>query len=266
MHGRSKEDTWRLSEAFEPTPPFYAALDLGTLLGRQKSSAKGGAGAKGEIREVEMEGEEDGAVDAGSGGEEEGGAGRTTAVSSRWAALEDEQGKEAGAGAGERGQRAGKRGKAAGEGGKAAGSGGGDGAAVDDWRELLSRQQQQQQSGLQGPDGGAGGGAAAEAEAPRKPRSILSRSWLDGSVAGGSGRRVRWPDQAEEEAAAGGFKIGGLSQQLETVYVVQGLGPSGGEGGGPRPTQQAFGDAAKADRRREGVGFRNILLGRGGAA
>eukprot|EP00887_Chlorella_sp_A99_P008089 scaffold12.g8089.t1 len=247
VHGRSKEDVWRLAAAYEPTPPCYAAVDLGPLLFRDKGGgAGGGAGARGaggaqgagaEIAEVDMEGEEDereapAAAGDSSGAGASAGAGKEGAAprrasGSRWAVLEEEEEEEAALG------RATKRGRP-----------GGGGAPVDDWRDLLGRQQA----------GAAGGGGAAG-----RPRGILMRP--DGA---GSGRRVRWPDLEEAAAAAaGGFRIAG-GQRLETVHLLHGLGPPPGEGARPGAGPCAgpsFGEAARAERLQEGSAFRRILLG-----
>lgn len=65
---------------------------------------------------------------------------------------------------------------------------------------------------------------------------------------------MRWPDQVAEED--GSFRIGRV-QQLETVHVLQGLGPPGA--GGPEAARSAhstrsalsFADAVRAEHRVE---------------
>ncbi|EIE20725.1 hypothetical protein COCSUDRAFT_57289 [Coccomyxa subellipsoidea C-169] len=69
-------------------------------------------------------------------------------------------------------------------------------------------------------------------------------------------KRVRWADEAEEEDT--GFHIGGASlRQLETVYVLEGLGPPKEDSYG----QKSFSDQVKADHKSEQHNFRDILLG-----
>ncbi|CAK0770761.1 hypothetical protein CVIRNUC_003799 [Coccomyxa viridis] len=72
-----------------------------------------------------------------------------------------------------------------------------------------------------------------------------------------SGRkRVRWPD--EVDAQDFGFSIGGASrQQLETVYVLEGLGPPKDEAAAGR----TFADQVKREHQSEGKSFRDILFG-----
>lgn len=65
---------------------------------------------------------------------------------------------------------------------------------------------------------------------------------------------MRWAD--EEPATQSGFRIGG-SQQLETIYVLEGLGPPKDNASGAK----SFKDQMKAERSSERQAFRGILLG-----
>lgn len=201
-HGRSKEELYALSAAFEPAPGWCTLLTLGRLLGKAGSGADGAGGGGGSagssgIAEVEME--EDGGTDggtpsgtpssaavangsaSGSGRGSEGGEESPRAAAkpghSRWAAMDDSSEDEAAAAA----AAARKKKKLGGGSGGGSGSGG---MAVDDWRELLA-------SGKQALAGKAPGST---------PRGILSRG-SGGSAGGGNGRssagkkRVRWPDE-----------------------------------------------------------------------
>lgn len=233
-----------MAEVWEPTPPYYASLDLRRLLAGAIAGAGSSAGA--EIREVDMEGEEEGgpvAVAAAAAEDADGSA--RPAAASRWAALEDEDAAAAAVRA--------KRSRAVGTAWPANrdttnGAVVAKTAAVDDWRDLLGRQ-------------ATIGGAPSP-----KPRGIIGGQ----RALGGGGKRVRWPDEATEEASGGGFCIGGLSQQLENVYVLEGLGPppqDGATGGAAAGHPASFAEAARAERQAEAsLDFRKILLGRGGAA
>ncbi|BDA42243.1 probable YLP motif-containing protein 1 at C-terminar half [Coccomyxa sp. Obi] len=70
-------------------------------------------------------------------------------------------------------------------------------------------------------------------------------------------KKVRWADEAEEEDT--GFHIGGASlRQLETVYVLEGLGPPKEQSYG----QKSFSDQVTAEHKSEQHNFRDILLGK----
>ncbi|CAL8468069.1 g7608 [Coccomyxa elongata] len=70
-------------------------------------------------------------------------------------------------------------------------------------------------------------------------------------------KKVRWADEVEEEDT--GFHIGGASlRQLETVYVLEGLGPPKEQSYG----QKSFSDQVTAEHKSEQHNFRDILLGK----
>lgn len=77
---------------------------------------------------------------------------------------------------------------------------------------------------------------------------------LGGSLGGGGTRSVRWADQ--EPSSQTGFRIGG-SQQLETIYVLEGLGPPKEHA----PGSKSFKDQTKAEHSSERQNFRDVLLG-----
>lgn len=278
-HGRSKEDVYRLSAEWEPTPAVYTLLLLDGLLGRGGGSAATGSGSD-SIAEVEMGQDEDEEEQAGAGGGgspaqgsdsegEEPSRRARPAAASRWAALED--GSE-----GERPGAAGKKRKK--QSSSKSGAGGADGLAVDDWRELLAGGKQQLAAKA------AAGAGAAGGKGSGTPRGILSK----GSGGSASKKRVRWPDEergsgGEEEAqeAEPGFRIAGgktgttAKSGLEVVHVLHGLGPpsqleDGSAGVAPHPgsKQQGadkFAAAARAEHHTEADAFRHLLLSRGGA-
>eukprot|EP00884_Botryococcus_braunii_P006620 jgi/Botrbrau1/1595/Bobra.0185s0014.2 len=79
-----------------------------------------------------------------------------------------------------------------------------------------------------------------------------------GSTKSGPKKSVRWPDEVVHSA---GFSIGGaLRQQLETVYVLEGLGPQQ-ESSEVLNRHISFAEQLKADKRSEQEAFRSILLG-----
>lgn len=76
-------------------------------------------------------------------------------------------------------------------------------------------------------------------------REILARGKLK------ERKSVRWPDQVPDEAAS--FRIGRV-QQLETVHVLEGLGPAGAAAPVEAPAGRStlsFADAVRAEHRVE---------------
>lgn len=81
------------------------------------------------------------------------------------------------------------------------------------------------------------------------------REILESRGKGKAKKSVRWPDQVAE--GEGSFRIGRV-QQLETVHVLEGLGPAEGKAGGTGTAGGAaalsalsFADAVRAEHRVE---------------
>ncbi|GAB4823040.1 hypothetical protein N2152v2_010086 [Parachlorella kessleri] len=252
---RKLEDLYRLSAEYEPTPAVYACLDASSLLAKKQPP-----GGKSAISDVDM------GEDEVEGSDTEGDTPAGAPSSSRWASLEDDSSSPAA----ERSKRARLTSNGstssldrAAVGGRGGGStqsmrvadrsAGGDGSydgLADGIDEMLGRAVSESRG-----TGKAGSGSRARSGSSGSGRGILS------SGAGGSGstKRVRWPDQMEEdERADAGFRIGAESRQLETVYLVEGLGPPSG---GTHPHPASFAAAVKAEHQVEANAFRSVMLG-----
>jgi hypothetical protein len=154
------------------------------------------------------------------------------------------------------------------------------GGEEDAWSELLRGFGASKRRKTEDGDGRGGG---VPRRVPSGLRGLLRRGG-SGSGSGGVRKTVRWADQAGDGAAEGcGFRIG-PALQLETVFLVHGLGPpptggggeEGGEDGGSsgagaaspawgsaaaRAGGSSFADSVRRERRKESDVFRSMLLG-----
>ncbi|KAK9790115.1 hypothetical protein WJX73_000750 [Symbiochloris irregularis] len=86
---------------------------------------------------------------------------------------------------------------------------------------------------------------------------LKTRTGSSGILKGRQRKGVSWPD--ESSSAAAGFSM--TQQKLETVYVLEGLGPPRSETSTAAPQGPSFADQAKKDRNSEQQLFRSMMLG-----
>ncbi|KAA6429066.1 MAG: hypothetical protein FRX49_01176 [Trebouxia sp. A1-2] len=226
IHNRSLADIQQAAAQWQQTPAVYPLLDLGPLLGLNKKKSKQGG-----IAEVEMEDESESA--ASEDEEESAQEPAVKPVSSRWVTEAEEQPvKSAGS----------KRALAQGQGPSKRAKPQVAAADTDDFDGLTA--------GLDGFFGKKQGRRGMHDNA-KPTRGVLRKG---GSLGGGGTRSVRWADQ--EPSTQTGFRIGG-SQQLETIYVLEGLGPPKEHA----PGSKSFKDQIKAEHSSERQNFRDVLLG-----
>lgn len=101
---------------------------------------------------------------------------------------------------------------------------------------------------------------AFKTPAPTKRSGASLRGILSTGGGTGSAQRVRWADEGADEEA--GFLVGGASrEQLETVFVLEGLGPPMDDEQRQALSQSNFEDQVKGEHHSEQQLFRDHMLG-----
>ncbi|KAK9821370.1 hypothetical protein WJX74_005382 [Apatococcus lobatus] len=226
VHDRSLEDIQGAAACWEPAPAFYPRLDVTSLFAPSSSRQP----KPSRIMEVEMDAEADAAPSSAPARQR-----------SRWAVDDDEFNTED-----QQTQQASSKRSKAGKESTRSDAKQEDGTSKEVFDGLTDGL-----DGLIDPQSGKGkSGPAAHATSSKAGSSVSALSKRPGK------KSVRWADQAEK--SEGGFSIGGTAAlQLETVYVLSGLGPPQAD----RHDQKgSFAAKARAERSSE-HSFKDMMLG-----